>query len=317
MADDPSRLPAAMAPLARFGGEPPPAPDWYVRALAAAPESLLVEVAGAEIETLAWGARGLPGLLLLHGAGAHAGWWRFIAPFFAADYRVAAFSLSGMGGSGWRDRYSVATHADEALAVAQAAGLFEGGRGLTVVGHSFGGRAAARLAARDPDRLKCVVILDSLIDPPGQERAVPSLWPPRPTRIYPTLSEALARFRLAPFQPCENLFLVDGVARESLGPPPGGGEGWTWRFDPMLFVNGGTELTTTEDLAAARAPVALMFGERSKSMPPALVAAVRAYLPTLPSVVIPEAEHHVMLDQPLMLVAALKGLFAAWPGDGS
>jgi pimeloyl-ACP methyl ester carboxylesterase len=316
MADDQSRL-AAMAPLSTFGGEPPPAPDWYVRALADAPEALRVEVAGAGIETLAWGKHGKPGLMFLHGAGAHAGWWRPIAPFFADDYRVAAISLSGMGGSDWRGRYSVDQHADEVLVVARAAGLFESGQGLTIVGHSFGGRATARLAVRDPDRLKAVVILDSLIDPPGHERSVPALWPPRPTRVYATLAEALARFRLAPYQPCENLFLVDAVARESLGPPKDGSEGWTWRFDPMLFVNGGTELTTAQDLAAAKAPFALMFGARSKSMPAPLVEAVHAYLPDAPLVVIPQAEHHVMLDQPLMLVAALKGLFAGWPGARS
>ena len=37
-------------------------------------------------------------LLFLHGNGAHADWWSFIAPFFAAEYRVAALSWSGMGG---------------------------------------------------------------------------------------------------------------------------------------------------------------------------------------------------------------------------
>ena len=31
-----------------------------------------------------------------------------------------------------------------------------------------------------------------------------------------------------------------------------------------------------------------------------------------PRVVIPEAEHHVMIDQPLAFVSALRALLAAW-----
>src|SRR3546814_12969675 len=64
-----------------------------------------LEVSGTAIETLAWGERGKPGLLFLHGNGGHADWWRFIAPFFASDWRVGAISWSGMGRSGWRKSY--------------------------------------------------------------------------------------------------------------------------------------------------------------------------------------------------------------------
>ena len=44
-----------------------------------------------------WGREGAPGLLLLHGNGAHADWWSFIAPYLANDFRVAAMSWSGYG----------------------------------------------------------------------------------------------------------------------------------------------------------------------------------------------------------------------------
>src|SRR3546814_6071614 len=61
-----------------------------------APERGTCEVSGTAIETLAWGERGKPGLLFLHGNGGHADWWRFIAPFFASDWRVGAISWSGI-----------------------------------------------------------------------------------------------------------------------------------------------------------------------------------------------------------------------------
>ena len=53
-------------------------------------------------------------LVFLHGNGAHADWWSFIAPFFAKDWRVAAISWAGMGGSGWREAYSAEVKADSA-----------------------------------------------------------------------------------------------------------------------------------------------------------------------------------------------------------
>jgi pimeloyl-ACP methyl ester carboxylesterase len=36
--------------------------------------------------------------------------------------------------------------------------------------------------------------------------------------------------------------------------------------------------------------------------------------PGSPGIEIPDADHHLMLDQPLAFVAALRGLLAAWPG---
>lgn len=303
-----------IAPLAPFEGMRPPAPAWFDRALAAAPETFRVPVGGAEIEGLAWGERGKPGLLLIHGAGGHAGWWRAVAPFLARDYRVAAFSLSGMGRSGWRPRYSLDIYADEALAVCAHAGLTEAGP-PTVVGHSFGGRVTLRLAAREGRRLRAAVVVDSIIRALGERGSTGGLWGPRPTKVYPTLAAALARFRLAPPQPCENLFLVDQVARESLGPPKDGSEGWTWTFDPMLWANLDDPVMAADDLVAAACPVALIYAEHSRLMGASRVETARALAPKAPLVIIPEAEHHIMLDQPLALAAAISGILAGWPNE--
>lgn len=35
--------------------------------------------------------------------------------------------------------------------------------------------------------------------------------------------------------------------------------------------------------------------------------------PNVPSIAIPDSEHHIMVDQPLALVAALRTLLAVWP----
>ncbi len=59
-------------PLAPLHGDIPPAPGWFENVVAIEPESRFVEVEGARIHYLRWGARTKPGLLLVHGNAAHA-----------------------------------------------------------------------------------------------------------------------------------------------------------------------------------------------------------------------------------------------------
>jgi pimeloyl-ACP methyl ester carboxylesterase len=57
-----------------------------------------------------------------------------------------------------------------------------------------------------------------------------------------------------------------------------------------------------------------MWGERSKLVTPETAAYMRRLAPAgTPTVVIPDADHHVMVDQPLAFVAALRGLLSVWP----
>jgi pimeloyl-ACP methyl ester carboxylesterase len=318
--DDLSRMddPHLQAPLAQFRGAAPPAPAWFADAMAKHPEVAAVEVEGANIETLTWGERGRPGLLLLHGSGAHAGWWRFIAPFLGEDYRICAISWSGMGGSDWRTTYTTEAFVAEALAGAQAAGLFESAVKPVFVGHSFGGHIAIFIAAHHGERLRASVIVDPPIFTPeriAERKARPRKeFVYRPHRVYPTLEQALARFRFAPTQTCENVFIADAIARESLKQVGGeAGEGCTWRFDPFLWKNM-RRSSSTALIPEARCPIALIRGERSRLIRAEDATYMMSLLPEgAPYVAIPDADHHVMVDQPLALVAALRGLLAGWP----
>jgi pimeloyl-ACP methyl ester carboxylesterase len=284
------------------------APDWFNAAVAAEPEQARLEVEGAGIEAFAWGERGKPGLLLIHGAGAHAHWWSFLAPLLAADYRVAAYSVSGMGGSDHRERYSIPLYAREALAVADWSGLFDAGPPV-FAGHSFGGRIALNAAAgARGTELKAALALDTLISPPDLNIGG------RPfgdhVRVYETLEAAVARFRLVPAQPCDNPFILDYIAPRSLKQVEGG---WTWCFDPKLWERL-DDHKTVEDLKAAKAPVGMIWGAKSKLMVPVITDYIRANAPQgTPIVIVPEAHHHLMLDQPLALVSALRALLAGWP----
>ncbi len=311
MSENPDRLSVdarGAGLLAHLNGARPPAPAWFDHALAATPERTFVMVEGARIETLAWGKRGDPGILLLHGNGAHADWWSPLAPFFAADgYRVAALSWSGMGGSDWRGSYAPALFAREVLAVCDATGLCDAAAKPILLAHSFGGFIAAYCASHHGDRFGAVISADTPVRPPGFVHDGP---PSRshPNRVYPTFEAALSRFRLAPSQPCENLWYVDHIARGSIKPAPEGG--FTWKFDPFVFRDM-TFSETGRALGEARCPVAYLWGERSILMPPDVVAYMRTVAPAGARFVpIPEAAHHLMLDQPLPFVAAIRGLLA-------
>lgn len=295
-------------PLTAYEGREPPAPGWFARALSHAPEVLSVPSDGAAINVLRWGDRSKPGLVFIHGNGAHAWWWAFIAPYLADQYNVAAFDLSGMGDSERRERYAIRQFAREAIDVAEGCGMFEASEPPIIVGHSFGGFATMVAGALFGDRLAGVMLVDSPVNPPGRPGGPPNREA-RPHRVYPTLAAALARFRLAPEQPCENHFLVDYVARRSLIEVEGG---WSWKFDPAIwqrFEHG----DTAEMLRAIKCRVAIMRGDQSVLMPPEIGDYMFELLHrAVPVVGIPEARHHVMLDQPLGFVSALRALLEDW-----
>jgi pimeloyl-ACP methyl ester carboxylesterase len=290
------------------------APDWFRAAVAAEPERGGVAVEGADIELLAWGERGRPGLLLLHGKGGHAEWWRFIAPFFADRWRVVAPSWSGQGRSGWRERYSLTQCAREALAAAEAGGLNEAGPPV-VVGHSFGAFPALHLGTRHADRVRGVVAVDAPIRP-GEG------WPGPPKRgvadtVYASEDEAAGRFRFVPPLHTAQPAITDFIARQSLRPVtrPDGTPGWSWRFDPHGWQHFDMD-TGPMNHRGVTAPLALVWGEKSGLIDPAMWASMQEEAPPgTVCVAIPEANHHVMADQPLAFVTALRTLLAAWSQD--
>ena len=292
--------------LAPFRGTRPPAPAWYDAAMTTRPETGRVAVEGAGIEWLAWGPAGAAGILLVHGGWAHARWWSHIAPLLAAGRRVAALSLSGMGRSDWRDRYAVAQYGRELRAVARAAGLDAAGPPV-LIAHSFGCAVAAAALADPADWTNGAILIDGSIDmqagPPPAETAR------RRPSVFPTLDAGLARYRLIPSQPCANAHIVDGIARSSLMPVEGG---YAWCFDPALFDRLG-RIDSRAALRSSRRPLGFLRGDRSTIVQADHLDALRAELPALRAVTIVDAGHHIPIDQPLALVAAIDGLLAGWP----
>jgi pimeloyl-ACP methyl ester carboxylesterase len=301
----------------------PSAPAWFQAALAAEPEVGRVTVAGAEVAWLAWGERDLPPLVLVHGGAAHARWWRAHAPLLAQHHRVVALDLSGHGDSGRREEYGAELWAEEVLAVAAAAG---GAGRPVVVGHSMGGFVAVVAAACHGPELEGAVVLDSPIrrsDPETEEGQGGRMF--RAPKRYPDLATAMQHFHLVPPQPSEHTWLLDQVARDSLHEVD---DGWTWKFDPRVFTArlgpSRPSEVARELLRQVACRVAVITGARSAIVD----AEVRAYMAELlegspaamagiPFVEIPEAHHHLLLDQPIATVTAIRAVLATWRPVGA
>lgn len=299
--------------LARYRGAKPEAPAWFDAAVSTAYDEHFVDVDGVRIRYQSYGDASRPGLLLCHGNGAHAHWYDFISPAFAETYHVVVMSFSGMGDSGWRDSYSFDRFSDEQIAVCADAGLFKHGQKPIIVAHSFGGFITMNTASKHADKFAGVMIVDSGIRPPEDDWDGPPVRSTR-NRVYATLEAGLARFRLAPPQPCENHYIVDYIARHSLKQVENdaGQTGWTWKFDPAVFVRFEFDKMSTNMLQDIGCRVAMMRGEESVLVSDRIWDYMRGLRENMDMVSIPQAQHHVMLDQPLAFIQAVKDQLNAW-----
>lgn len=280
-------------------------PEWLQRSLRMEPERGEVVVAGCRINLLLWGERGKPGIVLVHGGAAHAHWWAPIAPLIG-DYRVVALDLSGHGDSGRRGAYVVDLWTQEVLAAADASGA-DGAS--VVVGHSMGGFVAVATAVAGGDDVAGTIVLDSPMveDDPEVEAArigeafgVP--------KTYATIEDAIARFRTVPAQDNYEPNILDYVARRSLRQTD---DGWVWKFDPGLF-RAISRNAAAEQLPRIRSRVAMLRAEHGLVTPEIGQIIYENLGRVAPVVELPDSGHHMMLDQPLILLTALRALLADW-----
>lgn len=284
-----------------------PPPDWFTRAIHTPRREGEVDVDDVPIHYLEWGEPGRPGIVFVHGGSAHAHWWAHLAPLFAERYHPVAVDMSGHGDSGRRASYAFELWAEEIMAVCRACGIDDP---PVLVGHSMGGLVSIVTAALHGDRLRGAIIVDSPVARPDPEReeAVRGRAFRNP-KTYPDLASALGHFRLVPDQPPAPAYVMDYIARHSLHQVA---EGWTWKFDPNIFARL-KPAAIHEFLAGIDIRVALFRGELSGLVTPDVSDYMHELLGrNAPVVAIPEAYHHLILDQPLAFVAALRAILADW-----
>ncbi len=284
-------------------------PDWFTAAIATPYHDLNVEVEGATIHALAWGVPGRRGLVFVHGGGAHAHWWTHVAARFAEDYRVVAIDLSGHGDSAHREAYDIEQWTREVMAVTEAAGI-DGPP--VIIGHSMGGFVTIATAALHGDRVAGVIICDSPVTEPDPEvtsfRLKEAFGRPR---VYPTLDEALSRLRTVPAQRHYLDYVMRFVGPHSLRQVEGG---WQWKFDRFVFEQFATTMRgiAVPYLPAVRCRFALLrceFGLVTRDIAAAMYEALGRVAPVIE---LPLAGHHPMLDQPIVVLTAIRTLLADW-----
>lgn len=277
-------------------------PAWFSAALATPVKQRTTTVDGAAIAYRTWGEPGGRGIVLVHGGAAHSRWWDHIGPLLADGRLIVAIDLSGHGDSARRESYSFEQWAREVLAVAVDAGI---SAQPTVVGHSLGGLVTLRAAALFGSRIEGAVVIDSPIrEMSPEEHAAQEHRAFGRLRVYPSKEAILSRFRPVPDQPVLG-YIADHVAATSIREVDGG---WTWKWDPAIF---GREVPPTL-LSRLDCRVALFRAEHgmvSTEMSDVMYDRLGRVAPVIE---IPAAGHHVMLDQPIALVAAIRTLLSDW-----
>jgi len=282
-------------------------PAWYTRAIETPKQEGTIQVGGVPIHYLEWGDRAKPGIVFVHGGSAHAHWWAHLAPMFTERYHPVAIDMSGHGDSGRRTDYAFDVWAEEIMAVCEATGIDDP---PVLVGHSMGGLISIVTAALHGDRLRGAIIVDSPVTEPDPEREEATRGRAfRNPKTYADLETAMGHFRLVPTQPPGPPYIMDYIARHSLHEVEGG---WTWKFDPNIFPRL-KPAAIHEFLAGIQTRVALFRGELSHLVTPDVSDYMHELLGrNAPVVAIPEAYHHLILDQPLAFVSALRAILADW-----
>jgi pimeloyl-ACP methyl ester carboxylesterase len=174
-----------------------------------------------------WGDPAAPALILLHGATVQARVWDPFAEAMADRYRVLALDLRGHGESDWAEDYGVERVLSDLESFVKALGLDE----FACVGNSNGGRLGCVYAARHPDQVTRLSILEGFMGGaviPAAVTMMEQIW--GLPDAFSHLDEALAAYRrIAPRA-------EDGALRLWVGQSlKQGSDGHlVWRIDPVL-----------------------------------------------------------------------------------
>ena len=235
-------------------------------------------------------------VLLLHAGGTSSKHWRKIAPLLEDRFRLVAPDLIGFGGTEPWSGSADLTHDDQADLVRGLAHWAASGP-VHVVGHSYGGAVAVRLALKYPEMVKSLVlvepVLTGLLDQKGEKALFEA-------------ERALAQ-----------AFITDAVAGEDVRAwcrfiDHHNGEG-TWanlseeaqeRFLDMTrqtadaYRSNFNNPTTIGDLRGLQVPVALASGSETNETYSKICGILRASLPNCAAEEVDGAGHMSPLTHP-------------------
>jgi len=272
------------------------------------------------VSALVWGD-GDPELVLVHGGAQNAHTWDTVA--LALDRPLVAVDLPGHGHSDWREdrRYGPVENGEALATVVEQLAP----NAAAVVGMSLGGLSAAVLAARHPELVRKLVLVDVTpgVDH-GKAKAVIDFV--RGPEWFADFDEILGR--TIEHNPTRSeSSLRRGVLHNAMELPDGR---WTWRYD-RRFAEGDAASTADgaaahatapgaggsidfaglwDELARVEAPILLCRGSLSPVVDDADVEELLRRQPSARVEVVEGAGHSIQGDQPVEL-ARLLNEFAA------
>lgn len=244
---------------------------------------------GAAIAWESGGPADAPAVLLIMGLAYPAAMWFRLLPSLEERYRVIRVDNRGAGLTGDVPGapYTVPMMAADCLAVLDAAGVDR----AHVVGISMGGLMAQELALTAPERMlsMCLMathpgIAHAAIDP----EVLKIVTSGRADMTPQEAAEASIPFNYAPGTPRERIE-EDWAVRLPLACSPAGYLGQ---------VQGTLPWTRMEDLGNLRVPTLVLHGELDRLCLPANAETLAARIPGAELVLVPDANHLLMTDQP-------------------
>lgn len=117
------------------------------------------------LKTRRWGPTAAHSVVCIHGVSQHGGVFAELGErLAAAGHSVLAVDLRGHGDSGRLPPWNTEAHVADLLETLDELELER----VTLVGHSFGGRLTAALAAVAPERTQRLVLLDPALEIPAE-----------------------------------------------------------------------------------------------------------------------------------------------------
>ena len=238
-------------------------------------------------------------LVLVHGHHAHHLWWHGVENHLRDRFRTVVLDLSGHGDSGHRNEYDGVCWAEDVVAV-----LRQLDDRVILVGHSMGGRIALVAAARRPESVAGVILLDSVVRPDGIEKTFE--WhADRTPLVRPTRAEALSRFCLRPFQERPGEAELAPVAAYAIREHDGG---WTWKYDQRGLPTV-PERAVQEALTSMTVPVLYVRAGESGVVTEEMYDYVGGLRSPggIETMSLPGMHHHVVLEDPKLCAELITG----------
>jgi pimeloyl-ACP methyl ester carboxylesterase len=258
-----------------------------------------------------------PAVLLLHGWPQHAWLWRSVIPALAGNFRVIAPDLRGFGWSACPGRgYDPVTFATDSFALLDALEIDD----VRVAGHDWGGSAAFVMALTSPERVKRLLVANTVAP---WARVTPAVlagaW-----RLWYVFALAAAGERVARSRPERLAAAIRGdavhkdrfTAADALAytrPLAEPGPALATKLLYRMYVRALAGRRPDAGVARTRLtqPAHFLFGARDRAIPPALLDGVERQADQLEVELVEDSGHFICDEKPELVALRARELFTS------